>query len=312
MSNTNITSTAAARPQLHKRKGRTGYYRRVTGLLFVLPCVLFVGVFFIVPLVMTAWMSLYDWPLLGSRSFIGLGNYQTLLSDRQFWASLWFTTKYTALITPIIFVLAFTLALVVQLPLRGISFFRTVYFLPVVIGLGASSLLWVWLLNDQVGLVNQLFKDLGLLERSVLWLGDKNLALIAIVVSVTWKVVGLTMILILAGLQAIPQNFYEAAKIDGAGFWAQLRFITLPLLRRTFALALILSVIGSYLAFDQFYIMTAGGPQNSTISVVYWIFNNSFVYFQLGYGSALSIVLLGILVLFSALQLYLLRDDTQL
>ena len=261
---------------------------------------------------MTAWMSFYDWPLLGSRSFIGFRNYQTLLSDRQFWASLWFTTKYTAAITPIIFVLAFTLALIVQLPLRGISFFRTVYFLPVVIGLGASSLLWVWLLNDQVGLVNQMFKDLGLIERSVLWLGDRNLALIAIVISVTWKVVGLTMILILAGLQAIPQNFYEAAKIDGAGFWTQLRFITLPLLRRTFALALVLSVIGSYLSFDQFYIMTAGGPQNSTISVVYWIFNNSFVYFQLGYGSALSIVLLGILVLFSTLQLYLLRDDTQL
>ena len=295
-----------------QRRGRTGYYRRLTGLLFVLPCVLFVGVFFVVPLLMTAWMSLYDWPLLGGKSFIGFQNYRTLVSDQQFWDSLWFTTKYTAVITPIIFVLAFVLALIVQLPLRGISFFRTVYFLPVVIGLGTSSLLWVWLLNDRVGLINQFLKDTGIIETSVLWLGDRNLALLAIIVSVTWKVVGLTMILLLAGLQAIPQNFYEAAKIDGAGYWAQLRFITLPLLRRTFALALVLSVIGSYLAFDQFYIMTGGGPRNSTISVVYWIFNNSFSYFKLGYGSALSMVLLVILVLFSALQLYLLRDDTQL
>ena len=305
-------TTAARPPARQQKKGRTGYYRRLTGLLFVLPCVLFVGVFFITPLLMTAWMSLYDWPLLGGKSFIGFQNYRTLVSDRQFWNSLWFTTKYTAVITPIIFVFAFALALIVQLPLRGISFFRTVYFLPVVIGLGTSSLLWVWLLNDRVGLIDQFLKDMGIIETSVLWLGDRNLALLAIIVSVTWKVVGLTMILLLAGLQAIPKNFYEAAKIDGAGYWAQLRFITLPLLRRTFALALVLSVIGSYLAFDQFYIMTGGGPQNSTISVVYWIFNNSFSYFKLGYGSALSMVLLVILVLFSTLQLYLLRDDTQL
>ena len=305
-------TTATSKPARRQKKGRTGYYRRLTGLLFVLPCVLFVSVFFVVPLLMTAWMSLYDWPLLGGKSFIGFQNYRTLVSDRQFWDSLWFTTKYTAVITPIIFVFAFILALIVQLPLRGIAFFRTVYFLPVVIGLGTSSLLWVWLLNDRVGLIDQFLKDMGIIETSVLWLGDRNLALLAIIVSVTWKVVGLTMILLLAGLQAIPQNFYEAAKIDGAGYWSQLRFITLPLLRRTFALALVLSVIGSYLAFDQFYIMTGGGPQNSTISVVYWIFNNSFSYFKLGYGSALSMVLLIILVLFSALQLYLLRDDTQL
>lgn len=261
---------------------------------------------------MTAWMSLYDWPLLGSKSFIGFENYRTLLSDRQFWNSLWFTTKYTAVITPIIFLLAFVLALIVQLPFRGVAFFRIVYFLPVVIGLATSSLLWVWLLNDRVGLFNQLLKDLGLIQKSVLWLGDKNLALLAVIVSVVWKTVGLTMILLLAGLQAIPRNFYEAARIDGADFWSQLRFITLPLLRRTFALALVLSVIGSYLAFDQFFILTRGGPQNSTISVVYWIFNNSFTYFKLGYGSALSMILLFILVLFSALQLYLLRDDTQM
>ena len=208
--------------------------------------------------------------------------------------------------------LAFAFALIVRNPFPGVGFFRTVYFLPVVIGIGTSSLLWVWLLNDRIGLVNQLLKDVGLIERSVLWLGDKNLALLAVVVSIVWKTVGLTMILLLAGLQAIPRNLYEAARVDGTSRWTEMRFVTLPLLRRTFALALVLSVIGSFLAFDQFFIMTRGGPQNETITVVYWIFTNSFTYFDMGYGSALSIVLLVILVLLSVLQLYLLRDDTQM
>ena len=259
---------------------------------------------------MTAWMSLHDWPLLGAKAFTGLQNYRDLMSDRQFWRSLWFTTQYTLIVTPCVFILAFALALIVQLPWRGIGFFRTVYFLPVVIGLGTSSLLWVWLLNDRVGLVNKLLLDLGLIQGPVFWLGYKALALTTIVVSVVWKTMGLTMILLLGGLQSIPKEFYEAAKVDGASYWTQMRFITFPLLRRTFALALVLSVIGSFLSFDQFYIMTSGGPRNQTISVVYWIFNNSFTYFDMGYGSALSIVLLFILVLLSGLQLYLLRDDT--
>jgi multiple sugar transport system permease protein len=303
---------AVALPQPKRRQSRQRYYRQLTGLLFVLPCLIFIGVFFITPLIMTAWMSLHDWPLLGSKAFIGLENYRDLLTDKQFWRSLWFTTQYTLLVTPCIFLLGFVLALVVQLPLRGIGFFRTVYFLPVVIGLGTSSLLWVWLLNDRVGLINKLLLDLGLIEKSVVWLGNKTLALTAVVISVVWKTVGLTMILLLGGLQSIPREFYEAARVDGANFWTQLRFITLPLLRRTFALALLLSVIGSYLAFDQFYILTSGGPRNQTISVVYWIFNNSFIYFDMGYGSALSMVLLLVLMLLSGLQLYLLRDDPRL
>jgi multiple sugar transport system permease protein len=128
---------------------------------------------------------------------------------------------------------------------------------------------------------------------------------------VTWKTVGFTMLLLVVGMQAIPEELLEAARVDGAGRWARLRHVTLPLLRRTFALALVLSVIGSFLGFDQFYILTHGGPQNQTITVVYWIYNNAFTYFKLGYGAALSLVLLAILVLISVVQLYLLRDTTQ-
>jgi multiple sugar transport system permease protein len=259
---------------------------------------------------MTVWMSLHNWPLMGTRSFIGLDNYVRLTTDQQFWTSLGFTTKYTLLVTPVIFILAFILAMLVNLPLRFVGVFRTAYFIPVVIGLSTSSLLWIWLLNDRVGVFDAILMNTGLIQKPIIWFGSLDLSMLSVIVSVVWKTVGFTMVLLLTGMQAIPDELYHAAMVDGAGFYARLRFITMPLLRRTFALALILSVIGSYLGFDQFYIMTAGGPQNQTISVVYWIFKNSFTSFQLGYGAALSIVLLIILVILSVIQLRLLRDDT--
>lgn len=289
---------------------RQGIRKRFAGLLFVLPASIFTFIFFVIPLGMTVFMSLHDWPLIGERSYIGLENYAKLAADKQFWDSLLFTTRYTLLITPIIFILAFILAQLVNLPLRGVGFFRTAYFIPVVIGLGTSSLLWVWLLNDRVGLFDAVLLSLGIIERPIVWLADIQYVMPAIIVSVVWKTVGFTMILLLTGMQSIPDELYDAAMVDGAGYIARIRYIMMPLLRRTFALALILSVIGSYLGFDQFFIMTRGGPQNSTISVVYWIYTNSFTYFKMGYGAALSIVLLVILAILSVIQLRLLRDDT--
>ncbi len=302
-----IDSRVKASPSV-RASGAIG--QRYIGLWFVLPAVAFTVVFFLIPLVMTVFMSLHNWPLLGDHNFIGLDNYSALLQDRQFWNSLWFTTRYTLLITPVIFIIAFGLALLVNLPLTGIGIFRTIYFLPVVIGLGTSSLLWVWLLHDRVGAVDAILVGLGLIDRPILWLSDPNYAMMAIIISVVWKTVGFTMILLLTGMQAIPSELYEAAKVDGANYWGRMRYIMLPLMRRTFALALILSVIGSYLGFDQFFIMTAGGPQNSTISVVYWIYKNSFTNFKLGYGASMSIILLIVLVILSVIQLRLLRDDT--
>jgi multiple sugar transport system permease protein len=285
--------------------------RQRAGFLFVLPCLIFILVFFLGPLCMSFWMSFHNWPLMGKVEFTGLENYVTLTEDATFWSSLWFTTEYTLVITPVIFLFAFGLALLVQSQRRFVGFFRTAFFLPVVIGLGSASLLWVWLFNDQVGVFSAILLQLGIVKQPVQWLGEPIPALLSIVAMVVWKVSGFTMLLLLVGMQAIPNELYEAAKIDGAGFWQSLRYITLPLLRRTFALALTISVIGSYLAFDQFFIMTRGGPQNSTITVVYWIYRAAFTYFKLGYAAALSVVLLVILVGISLVQLYLLRDDTR-
>ena len=282
--------------------------RKLTGFFFVLPTVAFVSVFFIVPLAMTIFMSFHDWPLFGEHSFIGLSNYTDLGNDRQYLKSLDFTFRYTLFVTPPIFVLGFILASLVRHNIRFIGIFRTVFFMPVVIGLGVSSLLWVWLLDDRVGIFNKLLLDFHLVPKAQLFLGKPNTAMNVIILSVVWKTVGFTMILLLAGLQAISDELYESAEVDGAGYFRKLYYITLPLMRRTIALALILSVIGSVLAFDQFYIMTRGGPRNSTISIVFWIFNNSFTYFKMGYGAAMSIVLLGILVALTGAQFYVLRE----
>ena len=305
-----MASAQAALAAPARKGSRLAHRRRITGFLFVLPSVLFMLFFFIFPLIMTVWMSLHNWPLLGKPKFIGLTNYANMVQDGQFWSSLIFTTEYTLLVSIPIFLLAFVLALLVNMPLRGVGIFRTGYFVPVVIGLGTSSLLWVWLLNDRVGVFNQILIDVGLTSKSVVWFAEKGTAMAAIILSVVWKTVGFTMILLLSGMQAIPDEIYQAAMVDGATYWGRLLHITMPLLRRTFALALVLSVIGSYLAFDQFYIMTRGGPQNQTITAVYWIFNNSFVSFKLGYGASLSLVLLVILTFISVAQLRILRDET--
>ena len=294
-----------------KRRRRLLQRRQFQGFLFVLPAVVFTLIFFIFPLIMAGWMSLNDWPLLGTPKFSGLENYTALVDDKLVLRSLWFTTQYTLLVVPPTLLLGMLLALLVNQPLTGIGLFRTTYFIPVVVGFAVSSYIWVWLFHDDVGIINTVLRDLGLLEGHLIWLADKNLALGAIIVSVVWKTVGFSMILFLAGIQAIPGELHEAAKVDGANAWSRFILITLPLLRRTFALVLIVTMIGAVLSFDQFFIMTVGGPRGQTITAVYLIYQSAFVHFDMGDGAALSIVLLVILLSFSYLQLRLLRDETR-
>lgn len=296
---------AASRPRLARAR------RQLTGLFFVLPAVLFVGLFFFVPLGLAAWVSLHDWPLFGETAYAGLANYTALLDDDAFWRSLWFTTRYALLVTPPIFLLGFALAMLTNQAFRWVGLFRTVFFLPSVVGFGAACLLWYFLLNDQYGVINASLRALGLLDGALLWFGAYDTTMLAIVVMVVWKTVGGTMILLLIGLQAIPDDLYQAAKVDGAGPVARLRSITIPLLKRTFALALVLSITGSYLAFEQFYILTRGGPRNETISIVFLITSTAFTAFEVGYATTMSFALLALLILLSAVQLFLLRDSTQ-
>lgn len=299
-------ATAAARPKPTRRRRRRS--SQWTGLLYVLPALALVTVFFLVPLGMTVWMSLHKWPLMGVPRFIGLDNYEKLVFDKSFWSSLWFTIEYTVVVTVALLGVALALAFIVQGQGRAVSAYRTIYFLPVVTGFASAALLWVWLSNVDTGLFSPLVQDLGLTEGRVNILASFTPAFWSVIAMVVWKMAGFFMVILMSGLQSIPADYQEAARIDGAKWLQRFRYITMPLIRKPFALALILCVSGSMLAFDQFYIILNGGPQNKTVTAVYKIFNESFISFRLGYGAALSMVLLLILLALSVVQLTLLSD----
>jgi multiple sugar transport system permease protein len=308
-----MAELAIGKVRTHRVAAVSGLVRRRqrVGILLVLPSVVFVSCFFLLPLALTAWMSLNKWTIFGETHFIGLANYRMIIQDRTFLNSLLFTTKYTLIVCPLICLIGFALALLVRQSLPGVAFFRTAFFLPVVIGLGTASFLWVWLYNDQVGPIDGLLHFLGLIRTPIAWFNEANIALTSVVIMIVWKTSGFAMLLFLVGIQAIPSELYEAARVDGAGFWRQLAFITLPLLRRTFALILVLVVTGSYLAFDHFYIMTHGGPENQTITVVMRIIQTGFTQFELGYAAALSLVLLLILLIINVVQLFIMRGKPE-
>jgi multiple sugar transport system permease protein len=281
--------------------------RKYVGLLYAAPAILFVLVFLVYPLGQLVYTSLTSTSLLGGGEYVGFKNYVKAWNDSQFWISLVFTLKYTLFITPILIGLGFLLALLTaeNSPLKKLT--RGVLFLPVVIGLATSSLLWFWLFDQQVGPINQLLVDLHILARPITWFVDPDLALWAVIVSIVWKVVGFAMILFVASMQSIDHEITEAALIDGAGYWQRVRRIVLPLSYRTILLATLISVIGSMLAFDQFFIMTGGSPRGHTFTSVYWIYQNSFIFFKLGYGATLSIILMVIILVAAAAQIALTR-----
>lgn len=281
------------------------------GIAFIVPSFVFILGLFLVPLVMTVWMSFYNWPLLGRSKFIGLANYAELMGDVQLWHSFGFTLLYTVLVTAAIMLVAFPLALLVDRPLRIIGFFRTIYFMPVVIGFGAASTLWMWLLNPDSGVFAQLLRGVGLIESAPRPLESFWPALAVVILMVVWKTAGFTMVILLTGLQGISNDVIEAAKIDGANAWSRFRRITLPLMRNSVVLALVLNVTSSMLAFDQFFIITQGGPANGTISAVFSIYLASFSSYRLGYGSAISFALLVVLVAISAIQFVFLRQRSE-
>lgn len=300
----------ANRKSGEKRMRRPDRRRKeaLTGMIFIAPAMILVLVFFVFPVGFTVWMSFHKWPLLGAPQWIGLRNYTRMFSDQRFYDALGFTAYYTIIVTIVIFAFAFPMAMLVEQKRRAVPVYRTFFFLPVVVGLASASLLWTWLSNVDSGFFSPLMETLGLTSGRVNLLATFDLAFWTIIAMVVWKIAGFTMIILLTGLQSIPAELVEASRIDGAKRWQRFRHLTLPLIRKTLALALVFSVTGSVLAFDQFYIMTSGGPQNRMISIVYYIVNQSFVSFNLGYGAALSIVVLGILLILSVAQLWLMRD----
>jgi|SRR4051812_19356743 multiple sugar transport system permease protein len=280
--------------------------RNLLGLLYMAPALLFVAVFVLYPFAQLIVTSFTDTSLLGGGKWIGGANYLKIFTaDPTFWKALWFTVRYTLIITPILMIVGYLLALLTAQNDRILQFARGVIFMPVVIGLGTSSLLWFWLFDQQVGLFDRALVDLHIASKMIVWFTSADWALWAVIISVTWKVVGFGMILFIASIQSISREVTEASMIDGASYWQRVRMIYLPLTARTVLLVTLISAIGSMLAFEQLYIMTGGGPRGLTFTSVYWIYQSSFIKFQLGYGAALSVVLTVIIMIGAAIQIAL-------
>lgn len=280
--------------------------RNLLGLAYMAPALLFVAVFVLYPFGQLIYTSFTDASLLGGGKWVGAANYVRIFTgDSQFWKALWFTLKYTVIITPVLMGLGYALALLTAQNDRVLQFARGVIFMPVVIGLGTSSLLWFWLFDQQVGLFDKALVDLHIANSMIVWFTNADWALWAVIISVTWKVVGFGMILFVAAIQSISREVVEASQIDGAGYWQRVRMIYAPLTLRTVLLVTLISAIGSMLAFEQLYIMTGGGPRGLTFTSVYWIYQSAFIKFQLGYGSALAIVLTAIITIAAAIQIFL-------
>ncbi|MDR0343422.1 MAG: sugar ABC transporter permease, partial [Nocardiopsaceae bacterium] len=265
--------------------------------------------FTLFPLGFGVYVSLTDWPLVGSSQFIGLANYSDLVHDAAFVQSILFTLAYTAIVTLPILAVGYGLAVLVRANRPGATVFRTLVFIPFIVGLVTESYMAVVELQPTSGTVNLVLSRLGVVKSTTAWLVHTGLALTAVCVLVVWFASGLTMMLLMAGMQAIPAELYESARVDGASWWAMERRLTLPLLRRPIALSLIISVIGSFLAFNQFYIMTQGGPGTSTTPVVMSIVNAGFTQFNIGLASAMSVILVLVVGLITFGQYWFLQRE---
>ncbi|WP_416969519.1 carbohydrate ABC transporter permease [Streptomyces sp. 4F14] len=299
--------SAAPKPPRTRRWWRT---RTAQGIGYATPTALFVAVFFLFPLVLVAQMSLSDWPLLaGDRGGNAPENFTDVTDSSLFWPAVRFTLLYTAVVTVVLLGLALLLALLVQESRPGAGFFRTVYFLPGALGLTSASLLFWGLYSPNTGPLSKILEKLGLVDDPVSFLGSSTAALWSTVFLVVWKFAGFYMLILLVGLQRIPHELYEAARMDGASRAQIFRSITLPLLRPSLALSLLLCVTGSLLAFDQFFVLTKGGPDNSTVTVVQLIYREAFQKLNLGTAAALSIIVLAALLLLNAFQFRGLRRE---
>jgi multiple sugar transport system permease protein len=297
------------RARLPRRRSAADRRNARVGLAFTSPALLLVGAFALFPLGFGIYISLTNWPLVGPYHFIGLSNYSSLIHDSEFLQSILFTLKYTAIVTLPIFVVGYALAVFVRSNRRGTTLFRTLIFLPYIVGLVAESYMAVVELQPSSGTANFVLSKLGIVSNTTAWTVHTGLATTAICILVIWFASGLTMMLLMAGMQSIPTDLYESARVDGASWWSAERRITMPLLRRSIALSLIISVVGSFLAFNQFFIITDGGPGTSTVPVVMSIFQTAFADTDVGLASAMSVVLIIVVGLITFVQFHYLQGD---
>jgi ABC-type sugar transport system permease subunit len=305
-----VTSSTRARAAARRRRHAPGHAARMRFVAIALtPIMLLFLVFSFLPIAMSIFLSLYRYsPLDMNAPFIGLRNYTFAFTrDPAFQASLWNTLKYVVISVPLNIVLTLPIALALNTIKRLKPFYRAIYFVPAITSLVAVSLVWLYLLDPQAGLINGFLTSIGLRGRS--WLGEPETALYALIVVAVWQDMGYNVVVFLAGLQTIPDTFYEAAKVDGANGWQRFRHITLPLLSRTTLFVTVLTTISYMQVFIPMEVMTRGGPLNSTRTIVLHIWDQAFQYLKMGYASALSVVLMLMLLVITLIQLRFLRTN---
>jgi multiple sugar transport system permease protein len=283
--------------------GPTGLRKALVVAAFLGPSFVALVAFSLGPMVGTVWVSFQEWNLIRDAEFIGLRNYRELWADEEFRRALRNTVYYLVGYLPLVTAGGLGLALLVNQRLRGVSIFRGMYFLPVVTSWVVVALLWKWILNPRDGIVNWLLGLLGIDGPG--WWTSTTWAMPSIILASAWKDLGFVMVILVAGLQSIPEMLYEAARIDGAGSWRRFRSVTLPMLTPSLFFVLIISLINGFQVFDQVWVMTEGGPVGSSTVVVEQIVKNTFSYGRAGYASAQSVVLFVIILLVTAVQLRL-------
>jgi multiple sugar transport system permease protein len=302
------TAQSDARAAPPRRGGMSALRRQETiaGYLFLLPNIIGFLVFSSIPVLITFSISLLDWDMIRTPKFVGFDNYVKLLSgDPVFRKVLINTAYYVAGTVPATVILSLMLALAMNSNVRGISFFRAVFFIPVISASVAVAMMWRWIFNTDYGLLNLWFSTVGL--PRIPWLSSTAWAMPALIIMAVWKSLGFNMVIFLAGLQGISAQLYEAASIDGANRWHRFRYITVPMLAPTTFFVLIISVIGSFQVFDLAFVLTRGGPGDATNTMVMYIYNQAFQFFHMGYAAAIAWVLFAIIFLITLLQTQLQR-----
>ena len=260
--------------------------KKVLPYLLVSPYLIFVIVFVVFPVLFCFFLTFHKWNIIAPMKFIGTDNYSRLLHDRLFWIAIGNTLKFLFLHIPLQLVVSLFLAYLLNQKIRAIAFFRGAFFMPVIVSGVVVTILWQQLLGYDFGLINRMLMGVGL--HKIGWLVNPDIAIYSIAVMATWKNVGLYVILFLVGLQTVPTQYYEAAKMEGATRWQQFYHITLPMINPTVFMVVILSTIGGFSLFIEPYIMTGGGPLNTTLSAVLYIYKQAFQYYNMGYSATLG------------------------
>jgi multiple sugar transport system permease protein len=279
--------------------------------LFLAPGFIVFTVFTLFALAFVVYLTFHEWSIIQpEKPFVGLQNYQDMIEDERFRRSVINTFYFTGASVPLGMIVGLSIALLLNQPLRGRWVFRTAYYLPAITPFVVSAIVWKWLYNGDYGLFNYYLLKANLIHEPLAWLSDKQLAMPSVVLMSVWTGVGFSMVVYLAGLQSIPEELYEASKVDGAGPWARFRHITLPGLLPSTVFLAVIQIIFSFQVFTQIFVMTRGGPVDRTTTVLFYVYEAAFQYFEMGYASTIAFALFLLLILFTGLQLRLYRRQS--